>query len=298
MVDLLKNQVQTGASPFLTVAMPVYNAGKYLRLAVISIVRQTFRDWELLVIDDGSTDNALQGIADIIDPRIHIMRDGTNKGLAARLNEAIGLARGQYIARMDQDDVSYPDRFMRQIEMLEKDKCLDLVATRAITIDEYSMASGFLPYRISHEKICARPWIGFYMPHPTWMGKTDWFRRHGYTIPGPYFCEDQDLLLRSYTDSKFGTVPEILFAYRLRSKLNTKKLFSTRRAVAGLQCRQFMAKRELSNFLLCLVVFVGRISTDTLKFLRLLSFLKKQPKPIQTEDLMQWNEVNHTLSSV
>ena len=91
--------------------MPVYNAGKYLRLAVLSIVRQTFTDWELLIVDDGSTDNALQGIADIDDARIRILRDGKNKGLAARLNECIDLARGKYFARMDQDDVSYPERF-------------------------------------------------------------------------------------------------------------------------------------------------------------------------------------------
>jgi len=94
-------QVQAGNAPLITVAMPIFNAGSYLRLAVLSIVRQTFADWELLIIDDGSTDNALQDIADIRDHRIRILRDGENKGLAARLNEAIDLARGRYFARMD-----------------------------------------------------------------------------------------------------------------------------------------------------------------------------------------------------
>src|SRR5665647_2642353 len=110
---------QSDERPLITVAMPVYNAGKYLRLAVLSIVHQTFTDWELLIVDDGSTDNALQDIADIDDARIRIYRDGENKGLAARLNECIDLARGRYIARMDQDDVSYPVRFVRQIAALQ-----------------------------------------------------------------------------------------------------------------------------------------------------------------------------------
>src|SRR5450830_847145 len=105
MTEQLQSQMQDNLLPLVTVAMPVYNAGKYLRLAVLSIVKQTFTDWEMLVIDDGSTDNAFDSIADIKDDRIRILRDGTNKGLAARLNEAIDLARGQYFARMDQDDV-------------------------------------------------------------------------------------------------------------------------------------------------------------------------------------------------
>src|SRR3972149_9031916 len=112
--------------PLVTVAMPIYNAGKDLRLAVFSIVRQTFTDWELLIIDDGSTDDAIDSISDINDGRIHIVQDGLNKGLAARLNQAIDMAHGQYFARMDQDDVSYPDRFSKQLDALRQDDSLDL----------------------------------------------------------------------------------------------------------------------------------------------------------------------------
>ena len=69
------------SSPLITVAMPIFNAGHHLRLAVLSIVHQTFCNWELLIIDDGSTDNALQSLSDISDSRIQILRDGLNKGL-------------------------------------------------------------------------------------------------------------------------------------------------------------------------------------------------------------------------
>src|SRR5262245_5135592 len=84
------------SNPTVTVAMPIYNAGKYLRMAVSSIIFQTFTDWELIIIDDGSTDNALASISDIVDPRVKILCDRSNRGLAARLNEAIDQARGEF----------------------------------------------------------------------------------------------------------------------------------------------------------------------------------------------------------
>jgi glycosyltransferase involved in cell wall biosynthesis len=120
--------------PLVTVAMPIYNAGKYLRPAVLSIMQQTLTDWELYIIDDGSTDDALSYIADVQDSRIIIIKDGQNKGLAARLNEVINLAKGRYFARMDQDDFSYPDRLSKQVDVLEVNLDLDLLATRAIKI--------------------------------------------------------------------------------------------------------------------------------------------------------------------
>lgn len=219
--------------------MPVYNAGDYLRLAVLSIVQQTYTQWELLLIDDGSTDNAFETIKDVHDSRIKISRDGKNKGLAARLNECIDLANGQYIARMDQDDISYPDRFLHQVTAMQKNASIDLLATRSITIDENNQVTGLFPLAVSHQKICVRPWQGFYFPHPTWMGKTEWFRRYRYAEPAPYFCEDQELLLRSFSNSRFETLNEVLFAYRIRGIMNWQKLAKTRQAILIMQLRHF-----------------------------------------------------------
>lgn len=256
---------QSDVPPLVTVAMPVYNAGKYLRLAVLSIVRQTFTDWELLIIDDGSTDNSLQDIDDIIDARIRILRDGANKGLAVRLNEAIDMARGRYFARMDQDDVSYPERFERQVEALQNDQRLDLVATRAITIDEDGQVTGLFPCALSHDEICARPWRGFHFPHPTWMGRIEWFRKHRYMAPGPYCCEDQELLLRSYCVSRFCTLKEILFAYRFRKEVNWNKLARTRRTVLGVQLRHFVSFNLWRFALFATAAFVAKMSSDLSK---------------------------------
>ncbi len=265
MVKPMQHHKQKDTLPLITVAMPVYNAGKYLRLAVLSIVRQTFTDWELLIIDDGSTDNAFQNMADITDSRIRILRDGLNKGLAIRLNEAVDLARGQYLARMDADDVSYPERFALQIEAMQKNPHLDVVAVRAITIDENNAATGLFPHALSHDEICARPWRGFNFPHPTWFGRIEWFHKHRYTVPGPYFCEDQELLLRSYRESRFSTLDDIQFAYRIRSNVNWQKLARTRRTVFAAQLRYFASLNLWHLAFLAAVAFIAKMVSDLLQ---------------------------------
>jgi glycosyltransferase involved in cell wall biosynthesis len=285
-------QAECNSPPKITVALPVYNAGQHLRLAVLSIVGQTFRNWELLIIDDGSTDTALQGIADIHDSRILILRDGSNKGLAARLDEAIDLAQGPYFARMDQDDVSYPERFAHQIALLESSPELDVVAVRAITISEDNKVVGSLPGPLTHRKICAKPWQGFYFPHPTWMGHTTWFRTHRYVSPGPYFCEDQELLLRSHAKSKFATVDQVLFAYRVRSKISLKKQTETRWTLFNIQVRHFLNARQFYFALLALAAFAGRITSDLLTMLRQTLVGQQYPRAtIESDESAKWQEV-------
>ena len=251
------------APPLVTVAMPVFNAGRHLRPAVVSVIRQTFTDWELLVIDDGSSDGAVDDIRDLDDARIRILRDGSNRGLAARLNEAIDLARGRYFARMDQDDISYPERLARQVEMLEQGTEIDLCAVRCIAINFENELVGAMPYALSHDEICVAPWRGFYLVHPTWMGRIEWFRQHRYAKPGPYFCEDQELLLRSYRKSRFATVPEVLFAYRVRSRIAWGKTFRTRKTILGIQLRYFLGMRQWHYGALAAMVFAVRVMMDS-----------------------------------
>ena len=215
--------------------MPVYNAGKYLKHSVLSIINQTFFDWELIIIDDGSEDNAIQSISALKDPRVKIINDGVNKGLAVRLNQCIRMSRGHYIARMDQDDISHPRRIENQLKFLESNKNIDLVATKAIMINHQGRIMGVMPSKLNHEDICFRPWNGFYFPHPTWMGHISWFRKFGYLEPGPYCCEDQELLLRSYHLSRFACLDECLFAYRVRSKINLLKNLKIRFTLFNLQ---------------------------------------------------------------
>jgi glycosyltransferase involved in cell wall biosynthesis len=265
MDESLQPPVQADMPPLVTVALPVYNGGKYLRPAVLSIVNQTFKDWELLIIDDGSTDNALQSIVGINDARIRIFRDGKNMGLATRLNECIDLARGQYFARMDQDDLSYPERLECQVRELVTDSKIDLVATRAVTISSDDWLTGLLPSAATNADICTKPWRGFYLPHPTWMGRIAWFRRFRYAEPAPYFCEDQELLLRSYEISHFSMIMQPLFAYRVRDRVNWYKLMRTRVAVLRLQIKHFISRRQWRYCMLALLVFLGRLALDAFR---------------------------------
>ncbi len=253
-----------GDVPLITIGMPIYNAGRYLRLAVVSILQQTLTNWELIIIDDGSTDGATENIRDLVDPRIKIVQDGSNRGLAARLNEAVDMARGRYFARMDQDDISYPERLARQLQYLEQQPDLDLVASRCVSIDADNKLVGAMPWALTHDQICARPWAGFYLPHPTWMGRIEWFRRHRYATPQPYGCEDQEVLLRSYCSSQFATHPDVLFAYRVRTRINWRNLARARKTLVGIQLRYFLGKRQYFFGFLATFAFITRVAMDTL----------------------------------
>lgn len=249
-------------NPRVTVIMPVYNAGAYLRNAVLSIVSQTFSDWELLIIDDGSTDDALDTIVDVKDERIQVLRNSKNIGLAATLNVGINLARGVYFARMDQDDISYPERLARQVEMLDANPALDLIGVQCLVIDENNEVFGTLPFARSHQELCAAPWRGFYLPHPTWMGRLDWFRFHRYASPAPYLCEDQEILLRTYSTSIFATLPEVLFAYRIRTSLDFGKLRRTRKSVLMMQLAKFKKNGQLRYCILTFLTYLARSFLD------------------------------------
>lgn len=218
------------AAPLISVVLPVYNAGTTLRLALASIYRQTFREWELILIDDGSTDACMAGFSPS-DSRVRVVQDGRNLGLAARLNQGIDLARGKYLARMDQDDVAYPRRLEMQASFLEAHPEIDLLATRAMLFRNDGSVIGLSLLRRTHEEICASPWRGFFLPHPTWMGRIEWFRRHRYRIPEVVRGEDQDLLLRSYRTSRFACLPEVFLGYR-QPGLSLKKVLTSRKNLA------------------------------------------------------------------
>ena len=245
-----------------SIGMPIFNAGRYLRQAVLSILQQTCSRWELIIIDDASTDGALDTIQDLHDPRIRIIRGTDNRGLAARLNEAVGLARGRYFARMDQDDISHPERLARQLAFLESQPEVDVVGARCLLIDGEDRVSGVLEFPEQHEEVCRRPWRGILMPHPTWFGKTDWFRNHRYRSPGPYFCEDQELLLRTHRSARFAVLPESLLAYRMRGPVPLAKLFRTRITLAFLQFRYFLGHGQPQNALKAAGIFIGKCVHD------------------------------------
>ena len=191
--------------PLVTVVIPIYNAEPYLDNAIRSVINQTYTNWELMLLDDGSTDGSLaiaQRYADK-DDRITVYSDGENKGLVPRLNQSIEMANGDYYARMDADDIMYVTRLEKQVAVLESNPMADLVFSSFMTIDKDNniIGSGYL-------ESGKQPF-----PHPTIMACMDWFRVYNYD-EWAVRAEDFELWCRTSAKSNFMVIKEPLFFYR------------------------------------------------------------------------------------
>jgi hypothetical protein len=144
-------------------------------------------------------------------------------GLAARLNQAISMSAAPLFARMDADDVAYPLRLEAQVEFLEKEPWCDLAGCGVLMFDAIGNITGRYPFRRTHAEICREPWRGFFLPHPTWMGKRAWFAKFGY-LESYLKTQDQDLLLRSFDTSTFACVERTLLGYRQERRTLSKAL--------------------------------------------------------------------------
>ena len=204
--------------------MPVYNGTTTLDSAIRSIQNQTLESWELVLVDDASSDDLSSIVSSFGDSRIQVVRNVVNLGLAASLNRAVEIAAAPYIARMDADDVSYPERLEMQYDFMEKHHAVDLVGSSALVFREMGGAIGIMPATATHKAICDGGFTGaFPLYHPTWMGKKEWFRRHAYD---PLFRKAQDfeLLLRASQTSTYANVQEILLGYRWEESRLRKRL--------------------------------------------------------------------------
>lgn len=201
------------AAPLVSIGMPVRNCAGTLALSLRSILAQSYQNWELLLINDGSSDETLEVARQFDDPRIRVFSYDQSRGLACRLNQALDQSRGEYFARMDGDDICFPERFSQQVTFLETHPDIDLLGGGTVIFDPAGSLQGCFPLRMSHAEICATPWTGFYLAHPSWMGRLSWFLQYRYDERS-LRAQDQDLLLRSYRRSRFSALPETLLAYR------------------------------------------------------------------------------------
>lgn len=215
--------------PRVSIGMPVYNCAATLGVALRSILNQTFSDWELILLDDGSADTTVEIARSFKDARIRVIADGVHKGMPALLNDAISLSTGEFFARMDGDDVCYPERLALQVKYLEHHPQIDLLGGSVLVFGQGGKPLGTRKGSISHEQICGRPWAGFDLAHPTWMGRIGWFRKHLYHLDAGRCC-DQDLLLRTYESSRFAVLPELVLGYR-EEKLTLRKILADRYCV-------------------------------------------------------------------
>ncbi|HEY0141483.1 MAG TPA: glycosyltransferase [Thermoanaerobaculia bacterium] len=223
------------AEPFLSIGMPVRNGRTTIALAIASVRLQTYRNWELIVLDDGSTDGTPDVVRAIDDARIRLVADGKGEGIPRRRNQILDMARGPLFAWMDSDDVAYPRRFERQVAFLQQHPEVDLVAAEMIAFRGEGEIVGKRAMPVAHDEICRRPLSGFPLAQPTFTGRLEWFRRFGYderVARG----SDQDLLLRAYETSRYAGMKEVLVGYReeqvrLRKTLVGRWWFSRRALV-------------------------------------------------------------------
>lgn len=200
-------------TPAVTVLMPVYNAARYLKRSMDSILDQTFSEFEFLIIDDGSTDNTVSIVESYRDPRIRLVKNEANMGISATLNRGIALANCSLIARMDADDFSYPERLQKQYNymMLHPECALLSTWVRVVSDDDLFIKleryrSEFYYYNLTFE--C-------WMYHPTIM-----FRKEPIIKAGMYskmYSEDYDLFWKVSSQFKIWNLAEPLVEYKIAS---------------------------------------------------------------------------------
>jgi len=219
-------------------------------------------DFELLVMDDGSTDGSLDYVRALQDPRVRVFSDGMNRGLVYRLNEGIAAARGRYICRMDADDIAFPERFRLQVGFLEAHPEIDLIGGRALVFRTQGVV-GLLPFAATHEELCAKPWDRIPIPHPTWMARRSWHLQHPYRMPETLRAEDQDLLVSAYPVSRYACLPDVLIAYR-QGRYDLRKTLVARRQLLRAQLGIFAGRGEWGHALRACLVTMLKVSVDLL----------------------------------
>lgn len=248
----------------VTILLPVYNGAKTLARAINSILNQTFLDWELFVLEDGSTDNSLSIAQSFRDVRIHVISDGQHKGIVKRLNQGIQLCESQYFARMDADDVAHPQRLEKQVEFLKANPNIDLVGTAMRVLDDTGRVLGKRIFPVSHTQIVAQPWCKtISVAHPTWCGRSEWLRKWQYR---PFIGnEDQELLLRAHAKSKYANLPDVLLDY-YRTPSFTKNL-SARWGWITVLWSFYGKKGHILTFINGLIIIIAKIFQDILKII-------------------------------
>jgi len=207
-------------NPTISVVMPVYNSEKYLREAISSILSQTFKDFEFIIINDGSTDSSNKIISSYIDSRIRYYTNSSRLGTTKSLNCAIRHARGTYTARMDADDISLPDRLLKQIKYLKSHPSCTLLATTVNLIDSNGNFIGMWDDDRAHvtfNQIKNRLPASNCIAHASTMIKSSIIKKYRYNEKLRY-CQDHELWLRLCADNyRMEKINEPLHCYRIKT---------------------------------------------------------------------------------
>ncbi len=196
--------------------MPVYNAEKFLREAIDSVLNQSYGDFEFIILNDGSKDSSLEIINSYTDPRIKLIHNPINLGYCTKLNEGLKAASGKYIARMDNDDVSMPERFEKEVTFLDKNPEFGLCCCNAMVIDEYGNVINPQMFPID---IAPLEWQMIWtnpIAHPTVMYRKALVDKYQWNYEQEmYPADDYSLWCKMAESTRLHRLSEVLFKYRI-----------------------------------------------------------------------------------
>lgn len=210
-------------APKISVLMPVYNGERFLQEAVDSILAQTFTDFEFIIVDDGSTDGSLEILTKLQDPRIRIVRNRNNQGVVRSLNDGLAAAQGEFIARMDADDISRPDRLSKQIVFLETFPEIGVLGTGIRIMDSSGVRIPAKKLFTEHEALRWGLCFSTSIMHPTVMMRRKIVEEAGGYNQEMAQAEDYDLWRRLSAVTRLANLPDELVDLR-RHETNASSL--------------------------------------------------------------------------
>lgn len=263
-------------TPEVTILMPVYNGERYLREAIESVLEQTLTGFEFLIINDGSTDNSAGIIDSFKDSRIRLVHNHKNVGVIDSLNIGLSLANGEYIVRMDADDISFPDRIAIQVDFMKGNR--DVIALGS-SIKKFDGQNNVLEYPLRHDEIYCKLLFGPTIAHPSVILNNNLLKKEGYFYSREYpHAEDYELWTRIGGKYRLANLPDVLLRYRVHPN----------QICATTSHEQGKAVKSVQSIML------GRIGIDTsgdeidLHY-EISTTMKKYPMP-RVLDIRKWLE--------
>ncbi len=231
--------------PDISVIMSVYNGEAYLKEAVSSVINQTFKNFELIVINDCSTDSTAEILNEFkaVDNRIKVYTNEVNLKLPSSLNKAISLCQGKYIARMDADDICLPERLEKQFEFMENNPDVSMSSVRFMTLKNGVYASGGAGGRRDNKSLCAMLLVMNPILHPGVIARAEVLKELNYDTS--LTCtEDLELWIRlAMNNKKMAILDECLLIYRLHDKqITSTTLERQHKEVLGIQNKYYEAE--------------------------------------------------------
>lgn len=247
----------------VSILMPVYNAEKYLSETLESIQSQTYKNWELFAIDDWSTDQSYNILLEFAkkDKRIKLYRNGKHRGVAGAANLALSMIKGDYVARMDADDLMHPERISKQVKFLKENPEVVIVGSQCILIDQEGQKIGEKKFPMKNNEIMKMIFRSIPIQQPSMMINRSLLPKDfvAYDV-SKNTAEEVGLLFKLFEYGEVANLPDFLHFYRLHDKntslTNPKKTFYLTFLTRLKYAHQASFNDLFLNFIQLVIVFV------------------------------------------